>query len=39
MKFRKNVHKGHSAKSFKHKVSTTHPKNVILKPMRGGWRL
>lgn len=36
---RSHVNKSRSARSFRHKVGTTHPKNVAMRPMRGGWRL
>ena len=36
---RSAVHKGHSAKQFQRHSSKTHPKNVKVRPMRGGFRL
>ncbi|WNK14768.1 MAG: hypothetical protein [Microvirus sp.] len=36
---RHHVNKHKSARSFRGKVATTHPKNMSLRPMRGGWRL
>ncbi|WNK12482.1 MAG: hypothetical protein [Microvirus sp.] len=36
---RKPVGKSHSAHQFKRNVSRTHPKNMQMRPMRGGWRL
>ncbi|WNK12458.1 MAG: hypothetical protein [Microvirus sp.] len=36
---RHSVSKRHSAHSFKRKVGRTHGKNVVMAPMRGGWRL
>lgn len=33
------VHKGKSARHFRSAVGQTHPKNMRLAPMRGGWRL
>jgi len=36
---RSHVHKGKSAQQFRHNVGTTHPKNMAMRPMRGGWRL
>lgn len=36
---RKPVNKYKSAKNFRHAVSKTHPRNVQMKPHRGGWRL
>jgi len=36
---RHGVSKHKSAKSFRHKVAKTHPKNMRQRPMRGGWRL
>lgn len=37
-------HRGHankhaSARTFRHNVSTTHPRNMAMAPRRGGWRL
>jgi hypothetical protein len=32
-------HRDGSAKQFRRDVSTTHPRNVKPRPMRGGWRL
>ncbi|WNK12994.1 MAG: hypothetical protein [Microvirus sp.] len=39
MKYRSHVNKKRSAKNFRNKVATTHPKNMAQRPMRGGWRL
>lgn len=36
---RHHVHKGRSARSFRHDVSRTHPRNMKVQPQRGGWRL
>ena len=36
---RSHVNKGRSAKHFRGQVSRTHPKNLNVRPMRGGWRL
>jgi hypothetical protein len=36
---RSHVHKGKSAHSFRKNVSKTHPKNMQMRPMRGGFRL
>lgn len=36
---RRPVHKGKSSAHFRHSISKTHPKNVKVRPMRGGWRL
>ena len=36
---RHGVHKGKSASKFRHQVSRTHPRNMRIQPMRGGWRL
>ena len=33
------VNKHRSARKFRHSVSKTHPRNVVHRPMRGGWRL
>ncbi|QXP08390.1 MAG: hypothetical protein [Arizlama microvirus] len=33
------VNKGNSAKQFRHNVGRTHPRNIKMQPMRGGWRL
>lgn len=39
MKYRTSVNKGVSAKQFRGNVSRTHPKNIRVMPMRGGYRL
>lgn len=36
---RKSVHKGRSARNFRHNVSTTKAANLAPPPMRGGYRL
>jgi len=36
---RMGVNKGNSARSFRHNVGKTHPKNMAMAPRRGGWRL
>lgn len=36
---RKPVHKSSSARKFRGSVSKTHPKNMRMAPMRGGFRL
>lgn len=36
---RGSVNKKHSARKFRHGASKTHPKNMRLNPMRGGFRL
>lgn len=36
---RSHVNKRASARSFKSKVGRTHGKNLVMAPMRGGWRL
>lgn len=36
---RQGVNKGRSAKNFRSNVRKTHPKNVAMRPQRGGWRL
>jgi hypothetical protein len=36
---RSPVNKGKSAKKFRKNVGTTHPKNVKMSPLRGGFRL
>lgn len=36
---RSGLNKGKSARKFRRDVSKTHPKNMAMRPMRGGWRL
>ncbi len=36
---RKSVHKGRAASHFQKHSSMVHPKNVRVRPMRGGFRL
>jgi hypothetical protein len=36
---RMHVNKGKSASRFRHSVGKTHPKNMQMRPMRGGFRL
>lgn len=36
---RYSVHKGSSARTFRHNVGRTHAVNMRFAPMRGGWRL
>lgn len=36
---RRGVHKGRSAKQFRHRVSRVHGRNMMPTPMRGGWRM
>ena len=36
---RGGMHKGHSASKFRHDSGRTHPKNMKMRPMRGGFRL
>lgn len=36
---RKPVNKSASARSFRHDSGRTHPKNMQMRPMRGGFRL
>lgn len=36
---RNPVRKGRSAAQFRNNVRTTHPANMNIVPMRGGWRM
>lgn len=36
---RRGVHKGRSARHFRRNVSRAKAPNLIVAPMRGGWRL
>lgn len=36
---RGRVNKRHASKSFNHASGRTHPKNMKMRPMRGGFRL
>lgn len=36
---RGHVSKGRSAAKFRGDTARTHPKNMAMKPLRGGWRL
>lgn len=37
--YRKSVSKGKSARQFKRNVGRTKGANIMVNPMRGGWRL
>lgn len=36
---RSGVHKGKSARKFRKNISRTRAPNLVMAPMRGGWRL
>jgi len=36
---RSHVNKARGARNFRHAVGRTHPRNMQMSPMRGGWRL